>query len=375
VSTPGPKTKRRKFDKWPFIRWAEKERAWKVDARTKDGGEPRFFPTRQEAEGWAQVQRIRRQNQGHAAFDDKELALYGWNVQDAIRFALAHLRQQSESKPVSEAMNALLDFKRDRVGETRLSDIENRLLKFCSACEGKTVAQITDEDINAFLSSIPHPATRNDYRKEIVMLWHFCRSKKWVSESLDKTQVPRHPEPEKRRTILTIEQTVHLMEASIDPEICALNAMILFGGIRREEAEKLDWSAVNFKTGHIEISAEVSKVARERFAPMPDNLRDWLLPLAKKEGPIVSRNLMHALRKTWKRARLYPWPQDAHRHSFISYRRRLIGDAQTALDAGTSETIIKKHYKRPVTLEDAQQYFDIRPASEDAGKIVALNRA
>jgi integrase len=272
-------------------------------------------------------------------------------------------------------MNALLDFKRDRVGETRLSDIENRLLKFCSACEGKTVAQITDEDINAFLSSIPHPATRNDYRKEIVMLWHFCRSKKWVSESLDKTQVPRHPEPEKRRTILTIEQTVHLMEASIDPEICALNAMILFGGIRREEAEKLDWSAVNFKTGHIEISAEVSKVARERFAPMPDNLRDWLLPLAKKEGPIVSRNLMHALRKTWKRARLYPWPQDAHRHSFISYRRRLIGDAQTALDAGTSETIIKKHYKRPVTLEDAQQYFDIRPASEDAGKIVALNRA
>ena len=237
------------------------------------------------------------------------------------------------------------------------------------------MAQITVEDINAFLSSIPHPATRNDYRKEIVMLWHICRSKKWVSETLDKTQVPRDAEPEKRRTILTIEQTVRLMEASTDHDICALNAMILFGGIRREEVEKLDWSAVNFKTGHIDVSAEVSKVARERFAPMPDNLRDWLLPLAKKEGPIVSRILMHGLRKTWKRARLYPWPQDAHRHSFISYRRRLIGDAQTALDAGTSETIIKKHYKRPVTLEDAEQYFNIRPASEDAGNIVALNLA
>ena len=373
--TPRPKSRRSRSDKWPFIRWAEKEQAWKVDARTKDGGERRFFPTRQEAEGWAQVQRLRRQNQGHAAFDDKELAVYGWNVQDAIRFALAHLRRQNESKSVSEALNALLDFKRERVGETRLSDIENRLLKFCSACEGKTVAQITGEDINAFLGSIPHPATRNDYRKEIVMLWHFCRSRKWVSEALDKTQVPRHAEPEKSRTILTIDQAARLMEASTDPDICALNALILFGGVRRQEVEKLDWSAVNFKTGHIEISAEVSKVARERFAPMPDNLRNWLFSLAKKEGPIVSRILMHALRKTWERAGLYPWSQDAHRHSFISYRRRLIGDAQTALDAGTSETIIKKHYKRPVTLEDAQQYFNIGPASEDVGKIVALNLA
>lgn len=204
------------------------------------------------------------------------------------------------------------------------------------------------------------------------MLWHFCRARKWVSEAIDKTHVPREVEPDKGRVILTIEHAARLMEASIDPDICALNAMVLFGGLRREEVEKLDWSAVNFRTSHIEVSAAVSKVARERFAPMPDNLRAWLMPLAKKKGPIVSRVLMHALRATWKRAGLYPWPQDAHRHSFISYRRRIIGDAQTALDAGTSETIIKRHYKRPVTLEDAERYFNIRPAAEAAEKIVAI---
>ena len=165
------------------------------------------------------------------------------------------------------------------------------------------------------------------------------------------------------------------MEASTDADICALNAMILFGGLRREEVEKLDWSAVNFRTGHIEVSAEVSKVARERFAPIPDNLREWLLPLAKKRVQSSRRILMHALRKTWKRAGLYPWPQDAHRHSFISYRRRLIGDAQTALDAGTSETIIKRHYKRPVTIEDAERFFSIMPAADAARKIVAISAA
>ena len=329
-------------DAWPFIRWIKKRHRWQVDARTKDGGQRRFFEKKAEAEGWASTQVVKRDNEGLSAFDDKALRAFGWSVPDAIRFALAHLRQQAESKPVKDAVAALVEFKRGRVGEIRLSDIENRLARFTAACGEKTVAQVTADEINAFLAGIPHPATRNDYRKEIVMLWHFCRVRKWVSESLDKTHVPREAEPDKGRVILTIEHAARLMEASTDPDICALNAMILFGGFRREEVEKLDWSAVNFRTGHIEVSAEVSKVARERFAPMTDNLRVWLMPLAKKNGPIVSRVLMHALRATWKRAGIYPWPQDAHRHSFISYRRRIIGDAQTALDAGTSETIIKR---------------------------------
>ena len=365
----------KKDDKWPFIRWAEKEKAWKVDARTKNGGQRRFFTNKGEATGWAEQQRVRRQNQGDHVFDDRELAAYGWNVQDAIKFALEHLRQQSTSMPVKDAVAILLEFKRGQVGGIRFADIGNRLKRFIQFSGNKTVAEISEEDIKTFLDEIPHPATRNDYRKEIVMLWRFCFSKKWVSQKLDSILVPRAEEPEKGRIILTVEQAARLMEASTDPEICALNAMVLFGGIRREEVEKLDWSAVNFRTGHIEVSAEISKVHRERFAPIPENLREWLLPIAEKSGPMVSRVLMHALRKTWKRAGIYPWPQDAHRHSFISYRRRFIGDAQTALDAGTSETIIKKHYKRPVMLEDAERYFSIRPASEAAGKIVAMGAA
>lgn len=365
--------RKRKGDKWPFIRWAEKEQAWKVDARTKDGGQRRFFSTKDEAIGWAEKQRVKRTNEGNSAFDDVELRAYGWTVQQAIKFAVAHLKEQATSKPVREAVAALVEFKRGRVGQIRLSDIENRLARFVGSCGEKTVAQVTPEDINAFLATIPHPTTRNDYRKEIIMLWHFCRVRKWTPEPLDKTHVPREAEPEKGRVILTVEQAARLMEASIDPDICALNAMVLFGGLRREEVEKLDWSAVDFRTGHIIVSDKVSKVARERYAPMPANLRDWLLPLAEKRGPVVSRVLMHALRATWKRAGIYPWPQDAHRHSFISYRRRIIGDGQTAIDAGTSETIIKRHYKRPVLADDAKRFFEIRPAINEAGqKIVSI---
>ena len=87
-------------------------------ARIKDGGERRFFEIKDEAEGWASAQLIKRENQGSSAFDDKELRAFGWSVPDAIRFALAHLRQQAESKPVKDAVAALAEFKRGRRGDT-----------------------------------------------------------------------------------------------------------------------------------------------------------------------------------------------------------------------------------------------------------------
>ena len=175
-----------------------------VDARTKDGGERKFFETQGEAEGWGSQQLVKRENEGDQPPSMiPSLRPMAGHIQDAVRFALAHLRQQAESKPVGDAVAALVEFKRGRVGEIRLSDIENRLARFTEACGEKTLAEVTPDEINAFLADIPHPATRNDYRKEIVMLWHFCRARKWVSEALDKTHVPREAEPEKGRVILT----------------------------------------------------------------------------------------------------------------------------------------------------------------------------
>ena len=135
----------------------------------------------------------------------------------------------------------------------------------------------------------------------------------------------------------------------------------------------MDWRHIEFEHGHINITAEISKVRTERFAPINDTLRSWLAPIAKKKGAIVTRELKYAFRKVWKRAGIYPWPQDAHRHSFISYHRQLHGDTMTALNAGTSERIIKKHYKRPVTTKAAEAYFALRPKT--SGKIISIAAA
>lgn len=350
----------------------EARKGWLVDARLNGKGTRKFFDTEREADTFADLSRTRRSNEGSSAVSDDRLARYGWTVQKAIEFAVKHLEKLHGSIGIAEAVAALLEFKRPNVSADRLSDISNRLNRVSKQFAGRTIASVTSTELNDFLLTIPHPATRNDYRKEAVMLWSYARSKSWVSERLDKHLVPRSAEPDKAPIILTVAQASRLMEASTDADIRALNAMVLFGGLRREEVEKLDWAAVDFRTGHINVTAKISKVRSERFCPMSDNLRAWLMPLAKSHGPIIKRNLMHPLRRVWKAANLYPWPQDAHRHSFISYRRQIVGDSKTALEGGTSEKIIKSNYKRPVLPEDAEAYFAISP---EPSKIVRLPAA
>ena len=362
MATPTGK-KSNDIAEWPYVRWIKSRNRWLVDSRTNKGGGREYRKTKDEALGLRRSILNLQENEGAAAFDDQELSVYGWSVTDAIKFALDHLKKQASSCPLSEAVDSLVAFKKTKVEEDRLSDIENRLAKFVEAFLDRKIVSITPDEITEFLATISHPTTRNDYRKEIVMLWNYARPKGWVGVVLDKTSLPKDKEPEKSRAILTVDQAKKLMEASLDPEVRALNAMVLFGGVRVEEVMKLDWSAVNFKTKHIDISAEVSKVSSERFAPMPPNLRAWLLPVAKESGPIITRKVMNVpFRLTWQRAGLYPWIQDWHRHSFISYRRAIVGDAITALEGGTSEAIIKKHYKRPVLRKDAVAYSKIMPS-------------
>ena len=90
--------KSKKREPWPRIKQVVNhgKTVYLCDARIKGRGERRFFETKREAEGWQQ-QRVKRQNEGGKAFDDRELARHGWNVADASRFTLEHLRKQTSS--------------------------------------------------------------------------------------------------------------------------------------------------------------------------------------------------------------------------------------------------------------------------------------
>ena len=352
-----------------------------VDARYKERGEFKgerktfLFADRAEAEGFALQQRAQRLN-GLAKGDYQFISSEGKTLDDAQRFYAQYLRERTQSKLLKDAVAELLEFKANvrRVSTTRLSDIRCRLDKFAGAIGEKLIVEITETEINQFLSQFPHPVNRNNYRKEIVMLWKHAFDNKWVRSPISNNLVPELKEPRRSKEFLSVEGAARLLEASIDPELRAMNALVLFGGVRVEEVEKLDWSLIHFEgEGYIEITVEVAKKNEERMIPLQPNLHAWLLPLVK-QGPVITRKVLDKpKRETWKRAGLYPWKQNAHRRSFISYYRQLHGDVKTARDAGTSEQKIKDNYKRPVQQKDAERFFQIYPPSlPDSGKIVPM---
>ena len=373
---------------WPVVKKVTENarEQYHVNARYmvegKWQGERKWFDSKTEANGYALLMRTRRMNLEAGASTDylSQLATHGESAMDAIRARLQVLEQTSQSKPLNEAVEALLLHKREveRQSARRLSDIRYRLGRFVERIgPERLLCTITNQEIQEFLKGFSNPATHNDYHKEIVMLWRFAAegARDWVAKPLSSREVLSLKDPKREPVILSPDEAARLMTASIDPRVRTVNALVLFGGIRVEEVEKMDWSRINFATGQIHVPNEIAKTRESRYAMISDNLREWLLPIAKKQGEIVYANhhrrttqekrkiLMHEYRRTWKRAGLYPWPQDAHRHSFISYHCKLYGLEKTADAGGTSEKIIRSKYRAAVMEKDARAFFAIKPES------------
>src|SRR5439155_11175004 len=59
-----------------------------------------------------------------------------------------------------------------------------------------------------------------------------------------------------------------------------------FSGIRSAEIERLDWRDILWDRGYIEIKAAKAKTKARRLVPLLPNLRAWLEPVRKAEGPV-----------------------------------------------------------------------------------------
>ena len=116
----------------------------------------------------------------------------------------------------------------------------------------------------------------------------------------------------------------------------------MFCGLRQAEIARLDWRAIDLASGILTVGAEIAKTSSRRTVEIPDNARAWLALYAKESGPVWPAS--EEARNLWNLARieagfgpffstraavnqaqagrddLRPWPDNALRHSAISYR-------------------------------------------------------
>jgi integrase len=351
---------------WPVIRWQQTRKRWMVDSRTKDGGQRRFFATKVEAESWADLQRVRRQNEGFAAFDDAELRKHGWTIADAIRFSVKHLRTQKASVAIEEAVRELIETKLAAGRSVPYCDsLRSKLARLVGHLGNRNIGQISTGDLESFLTGLKvSPATRNTYRRDCRTLWSFAEKRGWVSMNA-AARTERAKAIDKPPGILTPEEAAALLAESHDPDLRAFHAIGLFAGLRVAEINKLDWRNVDLGRGFVEVSAATSKTRARRLVPIQENLRAWLTPVARPAGSVVGENLRERHLEARKRAGIAPWPENGVRHSFVSYRLASTGNAaQTALESGHDQKILFAHYRELVRPADAARYWEIKPADK-----------
>ena len=298
------------------------------------------------------------------------LRTFGKTIKDATDFFLAHLKASEKSCTAIHLVKELVAAKeKDGASVRHVNDLRVRLNRFAKKFDGQMVATITSGEIDDWLRSLNvSPVTRNNFRRLVVLMFNFAIGRGYTSSNpAEKTAKAR--EPKAKPGILSVEQASALLSRAA-PEILPYIAIGLFAGLRRAEIERLDWSEVDFDSGHIEVTAEKSKSkVANRFITMQPNLREWLLPHRKLKGNVTPqarfefRQLFEQARKD---AAIDEWPENALRHSFASYHVAKFGDAKgLALEMGHMDSgMLFNHYRALVKQNEAERYWNIRPVAK-----------
>ena len=233
-----------------------------------------------------------------------------------------------------------------------------------------TMAKFTAAALVPYLErNSPCLKTYNNRRGVLSTFFKFAFRKDWIlTNPVEKT--PHHRINHRRGSAVTItaEQAGKLMahvESINGGAMVPYFALCLFAGIRPNvkfgEIKKLQPEHVRLDTGVIHIEPEVSKVRMKRHVTIQPNLAVWLRAYPLEKLPIVPKNM------TKMRGRVFDafgLTHDVLRHTFISMfvaKFRSMGEA--ALQAGNSESIIRKHYLDLKNPAEAERFFNIGPQS------------
>jgi integrase len=210
--------------------------------------------------------------------------------------------------------------------------------------------------------------TYNNCRGILFTFFKFALSRDWITTN-PVNKIPHYRIAHRRGSApaISAEQAHKLMayvEVYQGGRLVPFFALCLFAGIRpclrTGEIRKLQPEQVRLDTGVIHIEPNVSKVKMKRNVTIQPNLAAWLRAYPLERFPIIFSNLRKHRADI---AEKFGLSHDVMRHTFISMfvaKFRSMGEA--ALQAGNSESIIRKHYLDLKSPAEADEFFGILPA-------------
>ena len=308
----------------------------------------------------------------------------------AVKYLLQHYKESNENILIEDAVE---EYKIQRARELDRGLISKRqeraicyeLDKFSTYFEGQLVGEVRSKDIVIYLEQANSSEkaqsvkTWNNRRGYLSTFFKFCFANNYVSENpiplVAQFKIKKSRGTAETLTAKQSRDLMHWLESYKGKQnkngtwwgkpgcLVPYFALTLFAGIRPDysdgEIKKLRPEDIRYDTNVIFIEPQVSKVNEKRTIEIQPNLRTWLERYPIDDYPIIPqriRDLLQDVRKQKKR------PYDVMRHTFISMivgAFRSVGDA--ALQAGNSETIIRKHYLNLKSPKEAKEFWSIVP--------------
>jgi integrase len=290
-----------------------------------------------------------------------------------LDFALTNYREPERQKKLSDAIADDVAAKehelaQDQISVPQMARIRWELKRLAKAFPRKAVSELGSSALTEFLEkNRTGMKTHNNRRGVLSTFFKFAFLRGWIAEN----PIPKVPHFRIRRKrgaaqTFTADQAAKLMAKMEDYQggkWVPYYALCLFAGIRPSvphgEITRLQPADVNLDAGVINISAHVSKVREPRKITIQPNLAAWLRAYPLDKFPIVLGNFKKRREKFAKELGL---THDVMRHTFISMfvaKFRSIGEA--AIQAGNSESIIRRHYLDLKSATEAEAFWSILP--------------
>lgn len=264
----------------------------------------------------------------------------------------------------AEAAARCVEAKRD------ISEVYKKDLRFFFNHAGRTFGQqklnkITSEEIEDWLEEEDFsPVTWNNKLRLFRLLWNFALEKRngWVTENVIEELEERQVK-DGEVTALTMDQAKGVLRAAhfSIPRLLPYLALGMFCGFRRSEAQRADWSDIDWETSSIMVRVSKSRTVSSRYVHLEPAAVSWLKPLAQAAGPLCSG--IYARREDIKELRQMTFNFDGNifRHSFGTYHYHGFSNPQkTIVEMGhTTVQMLFSHYRRPVAQTTASEYWKL----------------
>lgn len=270
-----------------------------------------------------------------------------------------------ERRTLKEAITETIQWRRsENLRERYLTDLESYLTNFAKGREEMFIDKLGVADIEQWFAGRNEAmTTRKGNMGRLGSMFDVCFRRSYIKDNpmLRMSSPKIDHKPAERWTPDEAEKLLKLAKGN--KASLGYFVLAMFAGIRPEELTALNWSAVDLSAATVNISAEISKVRRQRIVPLHKTAVAWLRTLKfKAKDPICPPEVTLRRHRRKLRKALGKWPQDVLRHTAASYLLCLHKDAAAvAHQLGNSVRILETNYKTPVADDDCKAFWALTP--------------